>query len=108
MQDGGAEVFGTEMVKGKEYQFGPGTKLAIFTYVGCVIVIKGLFFFYEDTLDLLSLTADCSTILFCIVGKTEFAYVAKETPMIMYLNAHAALETMRRYHYFPGKPVYVI
>lgn len=41
MQDGMAEVFGTEMVRGKEYQFGPGTKLAIFSYHGCVIGIKG-------------------------------------------------------------------
>lgn len=43
MQDGMAEVFATEMVRGKEYQFGPGTKMAIFTYHGCVIVIKGTF-----------------------------------------------------------------
>lgn len=44
MQDGMAEVFGTEMVRGKEYQFGPGTKMAIFTYHGCAIVIKGIYF----------------------------------------------------------------
>jgi len=68
--DGLAEIFGTEMVRQKPYQFGYGSKLAIFTYHGCTIQIKGLL--------------------------TEIAYVAKETPMIMYLNAHGALETMRR------------
>lgn len=41
MVDGMAEVFGTEMIKGKSYQFGPGTKLAIFTYHGCTIHLKG-------------------------------------------------------------------
>jgi len=41
MVDGMAEVFGTEMVKGKEYLFGPGTKMAVFTYHGCTIHIKG-------------------------------------------------------------------
>ncbi len=28
-------------------------------------------------------------------GKTDVAYTAKETPMTMYLNTHAALEQMR-------------
>ena len=28
-------------------------------------------------------------------GRTEVAYVAKETPMVMYINTHAALEQMR-------------
>jgi polyribonucleotide 5'-hydroxyl-kinase len=69
MVDGMAEIFGTEMVKGKEYQFTPGTKMAVFTYQGCTIHVK---------------------------GKTEMTYVAKETPMIMYLNAHGGLETLRR------------
>lgn len=27
-----------------------------------------------------------------VKGKTEVAYVAKETPMVIYLNTHAALE----------------
>lgn len=31
-----------------------------------------------------------------INGKTEMAYVAKETPMVMYLNLHGALEQMRQ------------
>lgn len=28
-------------------------------------------------------------------GKTEVAYVSKETPMVMYVNTHAAMEQMR-------------
>jgi hypothetical protein len=28
-------------------------------------------------------------------GKTEVAYISKETPMTMYLNTHVALEQMR-------------
>jgi len=40
--DGTAEIFGTEMVKGKPYQFGPGAKLAIFTYHGCSVQLQGM------------------------------------------------------------------
>ena len=29
-------------------------------------------------------------------GKTEVAYISKETPMTMYLNTHAAMEQMRQ------------
>ncbi|KAK2181508.1 hypothetical protein NP493_394g02013 [Ridgeia piscesae] len=29
-------------------------------------------------------------------GKTEVAYIAKETPMVLYVNTHAALEQMRK------------
>jgi polyribonucleotide 5'-hydroxyl-kinase len=76
MVDGMAEIFGTEMVKDKPYQFMGGTKLAIFTYHGCHVIIK---------------------------GKTDIAYVAKETPMLMYLNCHGALETLRRTAETDGK-----
>ena len=31
-----------------------------------------------------------------LVGKSEVAYIAKETPMVMYLNVHVALEQMRQ------------
>ena len=34
--------------------------------------------------------------LMYLTGKTEAVYVAKETPMTMYLNTHAALEQMRQ------------
>lgn len=38
----------------------------------------------------------CFTLTAChLQGRTEVAYVAKETPMVMYINTHAALEQMR-------------
>ncbi|KAF4533321.1 hypothetical protein B566_EDAN004442 [Ephemera danica] len=69
LKSGMAEAFGTEIVKGKTYTFTTGAKVAIFTWHGCTLELK---------------------------GKTDVVYVAKETPMIMYLNAHAALEQLRR------------
>ncbi|KAF5280435.1 hypothetical protein FQR65_LT03244 [Abscondita terminalis] len=68
LKSGFAEVFGTELVKGKSYEFSAGAKIAVFSWQGCVIELK---------------------------GKTDVSYVAKETPMVMYCNCHAALEAMR-------------
>ncbi|GFS53488.1 protein CLP1 homolog [Nephila pilipes] len=68
LKSGTAEIFGTELVKNKKFTFASGEKIAVFTWHGC-------------TLELL--------------GKPEVAYVAKETPMIFYVNLHAALEQMR-------------
>lgn len=68
LKSGLAEVFGTELVKGKPYEFTAGAKVAVFSWQGCTIEIK---------------------------GKTDVSYVAKETPMVMYLNCHAALEQLR-------------
>ncbi|XP_046736937.1 protein CLP1 homolog [Diprion similis] len=68
LKSGLAEVFGTELVKGKKYEFTAGAKLAVFTWQGCVLEL---------------------------VGKTDVIYVAKETPMGVYLNCHAAMERMR-------------
>ncbi|EDO49377.1 predicted protein [Nematostella vectensis] len=65
---GNAEVFGTELVKNKKFTFRPGSKLAIFTWQGCSVEIQ---------------------------GPLEVAYKSKETPMVMYLNLHMALEQMR-------------
>ncbi|GAB0090459.1 Protein CLP1 homolog [Sergentomyia squamirostris] len=65
---GYAELFGTELVKGKRYEFTTGAKVAIFTYHGCTLGLT---------------------------GKTDVSYVAKETPMIQYLNCHSAFESMR-------------
>lgn len=31
-----------------------------------------------------------------LTGKSEVAYIAKETPMVIYVNTHAALEQMRQ------------
>ncbi|KOX67341.1 Protein CLP1 like protein [Melipona quadrifasciata] len=68
LKSGLAEVFGTELVKGKKYEFIAGAKVAVFTWQGCTVEL---------------------------VGKTDVSYVAKETPMGLYLNCHAAMERLR-------------
>lgn len=68
MLNGHAELFGTEMVMKKPYEFGVGAKVAIFTYHGCTIELR---------------------------GKPDVAYVARETPMVQYLNCNSALEHLR-------------
>ncbi|XP_050294853.1 protein CLP1 homolog [Anthonomus grandis grandis] len=68
LKSGLAEIFGTELVKGKTYEFTAGAKVAVFTWQGCTIEVK---------------------------GKTDVIYTAKETPMVVYSNCHAALEIMR-------------
>ncbi|KAI4488123.1 PREDICTED: protein CLP1 homolog [Polistes canadensis] len=68
LKNGLAEVFGTELVKGKKYEFSAGAKVAVFTWQGCTVEL---------------------------VGKTDVSYVAKETPMGLYLNCHAAMERLR-------------
>ncbi|XP_023017710.1 protein CLP1 homolog [Leptinotarsa decemlineata] len=68
LKKGTAEVFGTEIVKGKTYEFTAGAKVAVFTWHGCVVEVK---------------------------GKTDVIYTAKETPMVIYSNCHGALEFMR-------------
>ncbi|BFZ01915.1 hypothetical protein BsWGS_04954 [Bradybaena similaris] len=69
MTDGRGEMFGTELAKNKKYTFVSGSKVAIFTWHGCTIVLK---------------------------GKAEVAYISKETPMVVYVNTHAAMEQMRQ------------
>lgn len=68
LKSGLAEIFGTELSKNKEYTFATGGKFAVFTWHSCTITMT---------------------------GNLEDAYVAKETPMILYLNIHTALEQMR-------------
>ncbi|XP_030745886.1 protein CLP1 homolog [Sitophilus oryzae] len=68
LKNGLAEIFGTEIVKGKTYEFTAGAKVAVYTWQGCTIEVK---------------------------GKTDVIYTAKETPMVLYSNCHAALEIMR-------------
>lgn len=68
MKIGSAELFGTELVKGKGYEFHTGDKVAIFTYKGCTLEVR---------------------------GETDVIYISRETPMIQYLNCHAALDQMR-------------
>ncbi|RZF43747.1 hypothetical protein LSTR_LSTR009170 [Laodelphax striatellus] len=66
---GMAEIFGTELVKGKPYSFTTGAKVAVFTYHGCTIELK---------------------------GRKNISYISKETPMMSYLNCHACLEKLRQ------------
>ncbi|XP_076267224.1 protein CLP1 homolog [Rhynchophorus ferrugineus] len=68
LKNGMAEIFGTEVVKGKTYEFTSGAKVAVYTWQGCTIEVK---------------------------GKTDVIYTAKETPMVLYSNCHAALEIAR-------------
>ena len=65
---GQAEIFGTELVRNKTYTFPPGAKAAVFTWHGCTVELW---------------------------GSLEVAYVATETPMVIYLNLHVALEQIR-------------
>ena len=37
--DGQAEIFGTELVRNKPYMFGSGSKVAIFTWHGCIVEV---------------------------------------------------------------------
>lgn len=50
-----AEIFGTELVKGKSYTFHTGAKVAVFTWQGCTIELK---------------------------GRKNISYIARETPMV--------------------------
>uniref|UniRef100_A0A1B6GLU8 Protein CLP1 homolog n=2 Tax=Proconiini TaxID=565685 RepID=A0A1B6GLU8_9HEMI len=68
VKSGLAEIFGTELVKGKQYTFHTGAKVAVFTWQGCTIELK---------------------------GRKNISYIAKETPMMFYLNCHACLEQLR-------------
>ena len=69
LKTGVAEIFGTEMVANNKYTFKTGAKFAVFTYHGCQILIIG--------------------------NLGIQPYTSSETPMIMYLNIHAALEKNR-------------
>ncbi|XP_011708131.1 PREDICTED: protein CLP1 homolog [Wasmannia auropunctata] len=68
LKNGRAEVFGTALVRGKKYEFTTGAKVAVYTWQGCTVEL---------------------------VGKVTVSYVAKETPMGLYLNCHAAMERIR-------------
>ncbi|CAI2347580.1 unnamed protein product [Caenorhabditis sp. 36 PRJEB53466] len=66
---GYAEVFGTELILNKKYIFPAKSRVAVFTWKSAVIEL---------------------------VGPTESAYVAEQTPMVVYLNTHAAMEQVRQ------------
>lgn len=36
-----AEVFGSELNRNKKYTFGPGSKIAVFTWQGCSVSLTG-------------------------------------------------------------------
>ncbi|KAL4234900.1 Cleavage polyadenylation factor subunit clp1 [Mactra antiquata] len=67
--NGKAEVFGSELASGRKYTFNAGSKVAVFSWHGAQIKLS---------------------------GRTEVAYISMETPMVVYLNAHVALEQMRQ------------
>ncbi|CAB3990730.1 polyribonucleotide 5 -hydroxyl-kinase Clp1 [Paramuricea clavata] len=73
---GQAEIFGTELVLHKKFHFKPGDKIAVFTWDGCIVEIS----FSKQ---------------FLLPGVVDGAYISRETPMLMYLNLHAALDQMR-------------
>lgn len=66
---GMAEIYGTELTRNKRFIFDAGCKVAVFTWHGCTVLLT---------------------------GEPEVAYVSKDTPMLLYLNIHTALEQMRR------------
>eukprot|EP00041_Stephanoeca_diplocostata_P007120 m.98242 g.98242 ORF g.98242 m.98242 type:complete len:182 (-) comp16740_c1_seq13:1226-1771(-) len=76
---GTAEIFGTEIVQGKVYTFQDYCSIAIFTWKesGCIIEVT---------------------------GSPESAYISYETPMVTYINTHAALEQLREVAKATDKP----
>lgn len=65
---GTAEVFGTEMARSKSYSLSPRLKIAIFTWHGCTLRVE---------------------------GEPQVIYISEETPMVMYLNSHIAIDQLR-------------
>ena len=68
LKSGLAEMFGTELMREHKYRFGSGSKLAVFTYHGCVVELS---------------------------GKPDVAYTSKETPMTFYINLSKYLDDLR-------------
>lgn len=68
--EGRAEVFGAELIRHKKYAWPAGARIAVFTWHGCCVEVAG-------------------------VGKDSI-YVARKTPMPIYINTHAALEQLRQ------------
>lgn len=65
---GTAEVFGTEMARNKNYTLSHRLKVAIFTWHGCTLRVE---------------------------GEPQVIYISEETPMVMYLNSHIAVDQLR-------------
>ncbi|KAK2744237.1 Cleavage polyadenylation factor subunit clp1 [Onygenales sp. PD_40] len=88
---GTAELFGTELASSQTYTFS-GTKAAIYTWHGCTLEVSA-----GDPIAIgggvISSAAPAPP--GTGAGGCQVEYVAEETPMVEYLNIHAALETMR-------------
>ncbi|GMR42157.1 hypothetical protein PMAYCL1PPCAC_12352, partial [Pristionchus mayeri] len=67
--DGRAEIFGSELEKNKKYAFQKGSRIAIFTYEGATVDVA---------------------------GSGVNSYTSDQTPMVIYLNTHAAIEQIRK------------
>eukprot|EP00742_Colponemidia_sp_Colp-10_P007192 GILJ01007729.1.p1 GENE.GILJ01007729.1~~GILJ01007729.1.p1 ORF type:complete len:424 (-),score=49.67 GILJ01007729.1:118-1389(-) len=74
---GTAEVFGTELAIGVPYIIKGGMKIAIFTWHGCSLSLK---------------------------GQCAVEYEATETPMVSYINTHQLIEDMRQDAQASGQP----
>lgn len=68
LKSGTAEIFGSELVLGKQYKFTTGAKIGVFTWQRCVLEF---------------------------IGKHSSYYIAKESPMMYYLHCHCSLEKLR-------------
>ncbi|KAL5006475.1 hypothetical protein ScPMuIL_015281 [Solemya velum] len=68
LAEGKAEIFGTELTTNRKCTFLAGAKVAVYTWHGCHIKLS---------------------------GRTDVAYISKDTPMTIYVNTHQALEQMR-------------
>ncbi|GMS89274.1 hypothetical protein PENTCL1PPCAC_11449, partial [Pristionchus entomophagus] len=69
LAEGRAEIFGSELEKHKKYTFQKGSRIAIFTYEGATVDVA---------------------------GSGANSYTSDQTPMVIYLNTHAALEQIRK------------
>ena len=68
LKSGIAELFGTDLVIGRQYEFHHGANVAIFTCDGCVLAVK---------------------------GKPAVSYVSEKSQTIKYFNCHTFLEQLR-------------
>nr|CAD7574586.1 unnamed protein product [Timema californicum] len=123
LKNGMAEIFGTELVKGKSYHFTTGAKIAVFTWQGCTLELRGKidvnYIAKETPMPGWVVSRDTDTMLDRCVGEQENWSSSVQTlqrniiprqgplnsplfactqpaPQIMYLNVHAALEQLRR------------
>lgn len=79
VKNGYAELFGTELVKGKPYEFHTGAKVAVFTWHGCTVELR---------------------------GRTEVSYVAKETPMVTAVQSYLVLRYCEINHYYATNAIF--